>query len=268
MLIGVHIGRGKATKDQLDLKRDLDKALTVVKCVMQDSPAGRFALRAAKTAEIQIKRHEYIQQLVGIGRVGLMDGDIELAKVTLETFKEEFVAREAATIKNYYVRRLGKWAFVFTLAFTLVYAFIGVYWADFQTANLGTNGLYRFRNFLPLAIGASAGAWLAFLIRRPVLGFGDLVQLDDDLLNPITRVVFTIVLSLVIGVLFWTGMVAITVGEFSTKFENDCLAALLIGAFCGIASRALAMAVSRRAEDFAGNVGGAAGVMEGGSKGL
>ena len=117
-----------------------------------------------------------------------------------------------------------------------------------------------------LAIGASVGAWLAFLIRRPVLGFTDLVQLDDDLLNPVTRVVFTIVLSLVIGLLFWTGMVAIKVGGFSTEFENNGLTALLIGAFCGLASRALATAVSRRAEDFAGNVGGTAGFAGGGGK--
>ena len=40
--------------------------------------------------------------------------------------------------------------------------------------------------------------------------------------------------------------------------QNSGTTAILIGVFCGIASRALATAVSRRAEDFAGNVGGAA----------
>jgi hypothetical protein len=270
MLIGVHygIGRGKTTKDQLDLKRDIDQAVTVVKCVMRNSAAGRFATPPSKTAETQIKRHEYIEQLVGIGRVGLMDGDIDLAKVTLETLKDEFVAREAAGVKNYYVRRLGIWAIVFTVAFATAYAVIAGDWGTPRTTDLGTSGLYRFRNFLPLVIGASVGAWLAFLIRRPILGFTDLVQLDDDLLNPVTRVVFTIVLSLVIGVLFWTGMVAIKIGGFSTEFENDGLTALLIGAFCGLASRALATAVSRRAEDFAGNVGGTAGLTAGGGKGV
>jgi hypothetical protein len=270
MLIGVHygIGRGKTTKEQLDLKRDIDKAVTVVKRVMQDGSNSRFTASAGKPEETQTKRHEYIQQLVGIGRVGLTDGDIELAKVTLETLKDEFVTREAAAVKNYYVRRLGIWAFVFTVVFAVAYAVIGGDLGSLLTTDLGRNGVYRFRNFLPLAIGASVGAWLAFLIRRPVLGFTDLVQLDDDLLNPVTRVVFTIVLSLVIGVLFWTGMVAIKIGGFSTEFENDGLTALLIGAFCGLASRALATAVSRRAEDFAGNVGGTAGVTEGGSKGL
>jgi hypothetical protein len=82
--------------------------------------------------------------------------------------------------------------------------------------------------------------------------------MDDDLLNPATRVIFTIVLALVIGLVFWTGMVTIKVGTFSTDFKDSAGTAMLIGAFCGVASRALATAVTRRAEEFAGNVGGIA----------
>jgi hypothetical protein len=67
------INPGRITKEQLDLKRSLDKTVTVVKVVL-----------ARKTTNNQIIKHEYIRQLIGIGRVGLMNGNIDLAKVTLE----------------------------------------------------------------------------------------------------------------------------------------------------------------------------------------
>jgi hypothetical protein len=208
---------------------------------------------------------------VNIGQAGLTERRIQLATNTLDTLREEFVAREAARIKNHYVRRLGLWSAVLILLFTIAYLYIRheagvdtqIGWRVWLLPDISDNTpsrpyiIWRFRNFFLLAIGASFSAWLAFLIRRPTLGFSDLVQLDDDLLNPVTRVLFTVGLAFVVGLLFWTGMVSITVGSFSTSFENSGTRAMLIGAFCGIASRALATAVSRRAEDFAGNIGGA-----------
>jgi hypothetical protein len=131
------------------------------------------------------------------------------------------------------------------------------FWLLPETDPINSLALHQFRNFFLLAIGASFSAWLAFLIRRPTLEFASLVQLDDDLLSPVVRVVFTIGLSFVVGLLLWTGLIAITIGGFSTHFENSGMTAVLIGVFCGIASRALATAVSRRAEDFAGSVGSA-----------
>lgn len=256
------ISRGATADDLLALKRDIDKSLTVVKAVL--APRRVFGRR-----KIADKRHEYIRALISIARVGLSEGNIALARNTLETLQGEFVAREASWVKNNYVRRLGFWSAFFVLLFAAGYLLIrheaepGLGWRLWLLPDPAPSAerpfaVYRFRNFLLLAIGASLSAWLAFLIRRPTLDFTGLVQLDDDLLRPPTRVVFTIVLSFVVGLLFWTGMISIQVGDFSTHFENSGMIAILIGVFCGIASRALATAVSRRAEDFAGNVGAAA----------
>jgi hypothetical protein len=255
--IRYEIGQGTTTSQQLDLKRSLDEAVTVVKVVL-----------AANSYYIRAKRHEYIRALVNIARTGLTEDRIQLASNTLDTLRAEFVAREAGRVKNHYVRRLGLWSAAFIIPFTFIYLYIrqkgGInpqfdwhFWLTVDTSgNSATHyTIYRLRNFLPLAIGASFSAWLAFLIRRPTLLFPELVQLDDDLLYPVTRVLFTIGLAFVVGLLFWTGLVSITVGTFSTQFENSGTRAMLIGVFCGIASRALATAVSRRAEEFAANVG-------------
>jgi hypothetical protein len=88
------IGQGTTTKEQLDLKRSIDKAVTVVKVVLTNRRDS-------------IRLHEYIRDLVTIGRFGFVGDNIELAKGTLETFQDEFVAREASRVKNSYVKRLG-----------------------------------------------------------------------------------------------------------------------------------------------------------------
>ncbi len=248
------ISQGTTTKEEVDLKRSIDKAVTVVKVVMTGKGGN------------PIKQHEYIRDLVNIGRIGLFEGNVELAKSTLENLQEEFVAREASWVKNRYVNRLGCFSAFFIILFTIAYLLIrheaesGMDWRlwllpDAPRPISHAFALYRFRNFFLLAIGASFSAWLAFLIRAPKLEFSGLVQLDDDLLTPVTRVLFTIGLSFVVGLLFWTGLISITIGRFTTHFENAGTTAILIGVFCGVASRALATAVSRRADEFAGNVG-------------
>ncbi len=256
------IGRGQATSEQLQLKAGIDRALTVVKCVLE----GGGKVRARKRAE-------YINALVQIGRVGLMNGQIDVAQADLVRLRDEFVAREAAAVKNSYVVRLGLWGLLYAL---LTFAFfVIVEWAcsgadraplfglrrEWIQPNLGSFDplLYRLRNVLLIPVGAALGAWLAFFIRRPTLGFDELMRLDDELLGPGVRMAYTMLLSLLVGLLFWTGMVAIKVGDFSTGgYAQSGTVALLIGGLCGVASRAAATAVGRRADDFVAGIGGSA----------
>ncbi len=96
------IGQGITTREQLDLKRRLDDAVIVVNVVLQ------HFWHAAR-------RQYYIERLVGIGRVGLMEGNFDLANDDLTSTKNEFVVRHAAEVKNRYVRRLGFWALLWIL---------------------------------------------------------------------------------------------------------------------------------------------------------
>ena len=97
---------------------------------------------------------------------------------------------------------------------------------------------------------------VSFSIRRVTLGFDDLANLENDRLDPGLRVLFIVALTAVVGLLFWTGAVTVGVGGFHTDFQLSGTHAVLIGALCGIAERAMATAVGRRAADFAAGVGG------------
>jgi hypothetical protein len=177
------------------------------------------------------------------------------AELSLKSLKEEFVAREGGIVKNDYLLKLGFAASIAVILSLVGYAVMGGF---LLTSDTGIVTDYAaFRNFFLLWAGAAIGTWLSFSIRRVVLTFADLAVLEEDRLNPGFRILFMLALTTVIGLLFWTGMVSIKVGSFTTDFiaPDHGTTAFLIGALCGIAERSMASAVGRRAEDFAASVG-------------
>lgn len=254
--------------DKQRFKLDVDRTAIVMKTVLLERrrtwrrlvprflvPAGRretfYRDRASELAATRLD--EYLFALAKAAEVGLMNhhpSQTPFAALALAGLKDEFVAREAASVKNDYVFRLGAWGFVLVLVCLSGYlAIVG--------SGLDPNGLpYRFRNFLLLATGAAVGTWLSFSLRRVVLTFADLALLEEDRLNPGFRMVFMVALTSVVGLLFWTGAIAVDIGGLSTDFVTSGSRAMLIGALCGIAERAVTTAVSRRADDFAAGIGG------------
>lgn len=250
-------------EDKQRFKVDIDQAATVVKATIAGSESEqlprplRWLARVADFAQTQQridpqqKLSEYLRALAGIARVGLMNVDTTqtpFAALALNGFKAEFVAREAGVVKNNYVLRLGLHALA-ALLVAVAFYLIARHMADGSL-------MFRFRNFFVLVAGAAVGTWLSFSIRRVELGFNDLANLENDRLNPGLRVLFIIALTTVVGLLFWTKAVTVGVGEFQSNFQMSGTHAALIGALSGIAERAMATAVGRRAEDFAAGVGG------------
>ncbi len=259
----VHIPEDKAR-----LKVEIDTALTVAKLVFgeREKSIGWWRARlpwyASQVDAVQMRLHDSITQLLGIAKVGLMNVDptqAAFARNDLARFKSEFVAREAGTVKNRYLWRLGRYCLLATLLMVLGYIYARYY-------AVGGSIWHDFRNFFLLAIGTAIGTWLSFSLRRPTLTFDDLVVLEEDRLDPSVRVLFMIGLTAVVGLLFWTHAVSFGVGDLESKLALQAhgAEALLIGLLAGIAERALGTAVSRRAADFAASLGGTAGSAAGG----
>jgi hypothetical protein len=246
-------------------KVEIDRAQTVVKeAILGSEPHAPpwpiswvvslpwFARSALRTDPGQ-KLDKYLRALSGIAAVGLQNMDSSqtpFASLALNGFKEEFVAQEAGIVKNNYVLRLGIFALLAFVASVICYVSALKAPPDSMA--------YLFRNFFPLIGGAAVGTWLSFSIRRVVLTFGDLANLENDRLSPSLRILFILALTTVVGLLFWTGAVTVVVGDFKTDFHSSGTHAALIGMLCGIAERAMATAVGRRADDFAAGVGGQA----------
>lgn len=251
---------GQPTPEQMELFVDLNASLTTIKTVCQrmSEKANGGRLRssnptAAERADSLLDR--YVRKLAGIGRLGLQGPHAPLGRLALNGLRAEFVAHEAGRIKNGYVRSLGATAGLAALVCIMLFAYAAL--------PPTTSFLSQHRIFLLAATGAAVGSWLSFSIRRVTLAFDDLGILEEDLLDPSLRVIFVILLTWTVCLLFWTGTVNVAVGDLKTvaiRMPVDTVigaTAVLVGLFCGIGERALATAISGRAAGFVKGVGGA-----------
>ena len=237
--------------EKLGFKVDVDRTLTIIKVVLRDTGA-RWRSRAHVAAE-EHRRANYIHQLAGIARVGLQGKEVSLttmAKQSLLSLQEEFVAMEAGSVKNRYLRRLG-WRCLLAAALSVV-GYVLCRTADPSAWPVP----YAFRNFFLLTAGTAVGTWISFSLRRVILTFLDLAAIEEDQMDPTNRVLFIIGLASVVGLLFWAGAVSVGMGGFESNIARHGAWAVLIGLLLGIAERTMATAVSKRATDFAGAIGG------------
>jgi hypothetical protein len=200
--------------------------------------------RARRRLESRIKLDEYVRKLAGIARLGLTGEEhVSFASLALSGLKDEILAREAGAVKNDYIRRLGLWAACVACILLLALVLIS------------PDGSAR--AFVLVGLGTCLGTWLSFSLRRVKLTFSDLAVLEEDRLNPGVRILFMLGLTSVLGMLFSVKAVGIELGDFKTSgISSDPLVPLLIGALAGIAERALATAVTIRADQFIGGVSG------------
>jgi hypothetical protein len=162
------------------------------------------------------------------------------------------LAQEGPRIKNTYMKRLGAWALASAALATIAYLVVN---NNSQFSHL----LYVYRNLFALWTGTMIGTWLSFGIRRPNITFKDLGAPEDDMVEPVVRLIFTGLISVTIAFAFVCKMVNVDIGNLSS---GDLLihgsSALLIGLLFGVSELALPGTVTRRASQFVSEVGGKA----------
>lgn len=257
---GLPAPNDQPTQDQRDLYVEISRAETVVDAVCRQIRArahSRWWRRAEEDQRGLRLLGEYIDKLVGIARIGLEQPHTQLAKLAINSLREEFVAREAREILNRYVRRLGGWSFSFAALFLIVYIAARNYACD--NAGPCDSWWYAHRSFLLAATGASLGTWASFSVRQINLTFEQLASPEEQLLDAPLRVIFVVVLTMAACLLFWTGAINLKIGELNTEasaFSKVGSVALLIGFFCGLSERALSSAIAGRATAFVGGIAG------------
>lgn len=240
---------------------DVSAALTTIRTVYErqiERAERRVKLPGAaehETKRARSQRDLYVRKLGGICEVGLEGPQTQLASTALTGLRVEFVAQEAPRLKNAYVRSLGFAAGLAALFFFILYGVFGA--SGFDGFALQTH-----RIFLIAAAGAAVGSWMSFSVRRVTLGFDDLAVLEEDMLEPSIRIVFVVLLTMTVCLLFWTQTTNIEIGGLKTsallKPADPAIGmvALIVGIFCGLSERALATAISGRAGAFVRGVAG------------
>lgn len=212
-------------EDQLALKDEIDETLRVLSALY---PPGNSAYE------------KYFRPLLSLAQAGLVGdhADPAAAHRALISLRHEITNSEAGRVKNAYMRELGKYAI--RIGGPALIAAV-VLW-------FGASNYQQFASFLFLWAGTMAGVWLSFGVRKSNFAFEDLVIPEQDRVEPAIRLVFTGLLSIIIGLLFALKMVTVTFGSVSTDaFVSDLRLALLIGLLCGFSETALPTKVAQHA---------------------
>jgi hypothetical protein len=260
-------GRMVVPKDQQQLSVLIERVLTVLRVLYRPrSPTGGRLGKLFRWAfdhnyrngsgVIDPRGIDYCIQLVGIAKVGLASdpAQVALATLQLDELRTQIVAREAASIKNGYMRRLLLWVGASVSLLLFLYAVVPDAWL----APSGNAPSYH-SLFLILA-AACFGAWLSFGTRKVIIGFDDLAALEDDRLDPPLRLVFVGGLTAFIILLFTTKVVAVSIGGLQvddTNILKSIPVGILVGLICGLSEQVLATAVGKRASELVGAIGAA-----------
>jgi hypothetical protein len=236
--------------DQLKLKADIETTIMTLKAIIQDKNVE--ATPNPMTPKQQRYR-EYQIKLLGIAQTGLQTpADSNSARQSLEALQADILLREGPRVKNKYMTHLGAAAAVLAAVSAVMYLVFRNY---YQASHL----LYAYRNLFVLLTGTMIGTWLSFGLRRPKIVFKDLSALEEDMMEPAVRLIFTGLIAITIAFVFATGMVNVAIGGLNSAHLIDKgSSALLIGMLLGVSELALPGVLTRRASQFVSEVGGKA----------
>lgn len=233
---------------QLKLKAEIEATLTTLQAIFPNVDADE----KPKTLTAPQRRFSaYQTKLVGIAQTGLQTpADPESSRLWLESFQSDVVLQEGPRIKNGYMKSLGIAAAGLAVVAALIYLAL-------RNNPHVSELLYAYRNLFVMWVGTMVGAWLSFGIRRPNIRFKDLGAPEDDMVQPLIRLIFTGFVALTIAFIFVCKMVNVNVGGLnSADLLSHGSSALLIGMLFGVSEQALPGALARRASQFVSDVGG------------
>jgi len=218
-------GTGSVPDEQLRLRDEVDHALTVLRMVF-DEKNTRF--------------EEYFRPLLSLAQAGLVGDSAqpELGLRALSSLKAEITSREGGRIKNQYMKVLGRWALIVGGPALL----LGL------GAAFAVQDQPLVRNFLFLWAACMAGVWVSFGARKTVFSFEDLHIPEEDRMEPLVRLVFAGLLTIIVSLLFSTHAIEVTMGAIkSSDLEKRSDVAFLIGMLCGFSEKALSSQVGKQA---------------------
>jgi hypothetical protein len=234
---------------QLKLKADIEMTLTVLQTLFRDENAGPEPPKTMNAMQHQYRAYQ--TKLLGAAQVGLQQTppDPDSSRQALESLQMEILVREGPRVKNGYMKALGVSAAVSGALAAIIYLTL-------RNNPHFSQLLYAYQNLFVLWTGTMIGTWLSFGLRRPKLAFKDLDALEDDMVEPGVRLIFTGLIAITIAFIFSSGMVNVSIGGLnSASLLAHGSSALLIGMLLGVSEQALPGILTKRASQFVSEIG-------------
>lgn len=189
----------------------------------------------------------YFEDALSLASAGLVgpSAQPQTAMRALQNLQDEILTNEAGVVKNRHLLELGFWALVFAgVAVALGLIFHGM---D-QAGWLPQVNTKRLGQFCYAFSGAMAGTWLSYGYRKAQFTFEDLGKPETDYLWSSTRLIFTGLQTMIIGLLLVLEIVNVSFGTISTAdFGSSVEMAVVIGLLCGFSEQTLPSAIAKQA---------------------
>ncbi|HHD2969846.1 hypothetical protein ACV3K4_04370 [Clostridium perfringens] len=184
------------------------------------------------------KKDEYFDKLLSATRAGLVGetAEPEEALKSLDILKNEMIANESGRIKNDYMTKLGKKAFVLILVSLFIVLLINKF------------NIFYLNKYFFIFQGAMIGTWVSFGARKIELSFEELGRIEVDSLRPLIRLIFIGICSIIVYLFISCGIVSFEIGGFSSdNFTNSIEAQYLLGIICGLLEYKIAINIYNKA---------------------
>jgi hypothetical protein len=233
-------------QDQLNLKRDLDRALHAITRLF------------ITTRQQESKFRPYYVQILNLARLGLVgpNASPEVARPALASMTSELIDSEGPAVKNGHMKRLAATAVGLAVPCLILYTGLRLGarnpWIVDVLRPLSIDAR-QLSSFMMLWVGCFTGVVLSYGSRTTTMTLEDLIILDADFLLPVTRHLFAGTLTMVLGILLCLGVFEVKVAGMSSKqLIADPMIAYLIGALSGMSELLLPGAVAKRADSVLG----------------
>jgi hypothetical protein len=230
-------------QDQLELKADVESALSAIQRIYPDS-----------LNEADFRR--YFVRIAGAAQVGLVGASCysELGKQALSGVISDLIDQEGAQVKNKHLRALAVRSVYLSIPLLILYVIFRFF--------IESTGLLRHHlgilflsadmvsSFVIMLAGCLLGVTLSYAARTTILTLKDLTTPDVEQLRPYSRLLVSAGWALLFGYLVVLDVFVIQIGSFSTNtFATNPMVAFVLGAVCGLSNLTLPGVVSKKAAE-------------------
>jgi hypothetical protein len=224
------IPNGESPAQHHTLKEDIERTLSGLNTLYPDEKS-------------KLKFDSAFSKLLSLAKLGLAGENPNnyAATQALKSLQEELIDKEAARVKNSYLKRVGVWSFLLSFLPGLLITLKSMWPTMFEMNTL----VYH---LMILWCGCMVGTWLSVSSRKLQMTFNQMIRIEDDHLDPSIRLLFTGLIAIVIALSISTGAIQLSIGEFQPKnWIAAPQVAFLLGALTGIAEKALPAKISNEA---------------------
>jgi hypothetical protein len=189
------------------------------------------------------KPRHYARNIGDLARVGLEDGQLNVANEGLTSLQESFARTEGTELRGNYIRKVVTLAARIGIPSLLIAVVGGLCW-DLYSDDLPFKKLPQIRKEINVIVsalyvltGVCLGSSLPAYTRTRTVTFDNFSYFDQDRPDPALRSIFLCIVAAVIGILLIKGwfVVGITKDLLLNDFDKDLDSALILGMLTGYA---------------------------------